>query len=62
LLSDIGDRIAVLERLVNADTNFNDRIPLEEESADRDIRKEVANYFGERRGEIEALVQSTSND
>ena len=58
LLSEIGDRIEVAERLVNADTHFHDRIPLEEPSADRDIRKEVANYFGEHREEIEALVQS----
>jgi hypothetical protein len=58
LLTEISDRIEVAERLVNADTNFHDRIPLEEPDADRDIRKEVANYFGERRGEVESLVQS----
>lgn len=59
LISEIGDRIEVAERLVNADTNFHDQIPLDEPSANRDITKEVANYFGERREEIEALVQST---
>jgi chromosome segregation ATPase len=58
LLSEIADRIAVAEKLVNANTNVFDRIPLEEAEGDRDIRKEVANYFGERRSEIEALVQS----
>lgn len=58
LLGEISDRIEVAERLVNADTNFHDRIPLEEPSADRDIRKEVANYFGEHREELEALVRS----
>jgi peptidoglycan hydrolase CwlO-like protein len=62
LLAEIGDRIDVAERLVNADTHFHDRIPLEESEADRDIGSEVANYFGERRGEIEALVRSASND
>lgn len=60
LLSEIGDRIEVAERLVNADTNFHDRIPLDDPASDRDINKEVANYFGEHRSEIEALVQSAT--
>jgi len=58
LIADIADRLEVAERLVNSDTNFHDRIPLEDPAADRDIRKEVANHFGEHRDEIEGLVQS----
>lgn len=61
LLTEIGDRIEVAERLVHADTSYQDRIPLEEATTDREITKEVANYFGEHRGEIEALVQSTKD-
>lgn len=58
LIAEIGDRIEVAERLVNADTNYHDRIPLDQPAADRNITQEITNYFGERRAEIEALVQS----
>jgi chromosome segregation ATPase len=59
LIAEISDRIDVAERLVNADTSFHDRIPLDETSdADRDIRAEVADYFGEHRTELEALVRN----
>ena len=58
LITEIGDRIEVAERLVNADTRFHDRIPLDQPGTDRNITDEVANYFGEHRAEIEALVQS----
>jgi len=61
LIAEIADRIEVAERLVNADTNFHDRIPLDEATANRDITEEVSNYFGERRGEIEALVHSAQD-
>lgn len=61
LIAEIGDRIEVAERLVNADTNFHDQIPLDEPSTDRNITAEVSNYFGERRDEIEALVQSAKD-
>jgi predicted nucleic acid-binding Zn-ribbon protein len=64
LISEIGDRIEVAERLVNADTTYQDRIQLEEpaDSPNRDITKEITNYFGERRAEIEALVQSEKSN
>jgi phage shock protein A len=62
LIAEIGDRIEVAERLVNADTNFHDRIPLDETTVNRDITKEITNYFGERRAEIEALVDSGRQD
>jgi chromosome segregation ATPase len=58
LVSEIGDRIEVAERLVNADTEYQDRIPLDEPEVDRDITEEIADYFGERRPEIEAFVNS----
>jgi hypothetical protein len=57
LITEIGDRIEVAERLVNSDTRLHDRIPLDQPSAtNRDIATEITNYFGERRAEIEALV------
>jgi hypothetical protein len=61
LIAEIGTRIEVAERLVNADTRYLDRIPLDlDESPDgeRDISGEITNYFGEGRAEVEALVQS----
>lgn len=58
LISEISDRIQVAERLVNADTHYRDRIPLDQPGAQRNITEEIANYFGERRDEIEALVQA----
>lgn len=58
LVQEIGDRIEVAERLVNADSRLHDRIPLDEPVAERDIADEVADYFGEQRPEIEAFVNS----
>jgi chromosome segregation ATPase len=58
LVEEIGDRIEVAERLVNADTRLHDRIPLDQPSDDRNISGEVADYFGEGRAEIEAFVNS----
>lgn len=60
LIAEISDRMEVVERLVNADTSFHDRIPLDEVSpTDRDISQEITNYFGERRAEIEAFVTNS---
>ena len=58
LVEEISDRIQVAERLVNADTRFQDRIPVNEAAAQRDISQEITDYFGDRRAEIEAFVQS----
>jgi hypothetical protein len=58
LVQEISDRIEVAERLVNADTRFQDRIPLDGPEVERDITEEVADYFGDRRPEIEAFVKS----
>ncbi|MFV1966916.1 MAG: hypothetical protein ACC628_15935 [Pirellulaceae bacterium] len=59
LVEEIGDRIEVAERLVNADANYPDRIPLDEPEVDRDITEEIADYFGDRRPEIEDFVKSS---
>jgi hypothetical protein len=56
LIDEISDRIEVAERLVNVDTQYHERIPLDEPEAERDITEEITNYFGERRPEIEAFV------
>lgn len=58
LIQEIGDRIEVAERLLNVDTRFQDRIPVEQSDVERDITEEIADYFGERRGEIETYVRS----
>jgi len=58
LISDIGTRIEVAERLVNVDANQVDRIPLNEPDADRDVSEEIAEYFKTSLPEIEAFVNS----
>jgi hypothetical protein len=57
LIRDIQTRIDVAEKLVNADTKFHEEIPLDEPEADTDLSKEIADYFGERRPEIENFVR-----
>lgn len=58
LISDIGTRIEVAERLVNVDAKQLDRIPLDEPAADRDVSEEIAEYFKTSLPEIEAFVNS----
>lgn len=58
LIQNIGDRIEVAERMLNVNTRFQDRIPVEETGVDRDITEEIADYFGDRRHEIEAFVKA----
>jgi chromosome segregation ATPase len=59
LVQQIGDRIEVAERLVNADTKLHDRIPLDKPAGvDRDIKGEVANYFSQEPSNTEALADS----
>lgn len=60
LIDQIRTRIEVAEKLVNADAEYFDRIPLEETEANRDIGEEITNYFGEHREEIEAYVNANS--
>jgi hypothetical protein len=57
LISDIGTRIQVAERLVNVDAGQLDRIPLDEPAEDRNVSEEIAEYFGTL-PEIEAFVKS----
>ena len=58
LVDQIRTRIEVAEKLVNADINYYDRIPLDEADVDREITDEITDYFGEQRPEVEALVDS----
>jgi predicted nucleic acid-binding Zn-ribbon protein len=58
LVEQVRTRIEVAEKLVNADLEYYDRIPLDDSDIDRDITEEVADYFGEGRLEIESLVNS----
>lgn len=54
----VRTRIEVAEKLVNADLEYYDRIPLDEADADRDITEEVTEYFENGSPEIETLVKS----
>ena len=58
LLEQIRTRIEVSEKLVNADVEYYDRIPLGQADVDRDITEEITDYFGEHRPEVESLVDS----
>lgn len=59
LIEQIRTRIEVSEKLVNADIEYYDRIPLDEADIDRDITEEITDYFGEGRPEVEALVNGS---
>jgi chromosome segregation ATPase len=58
LVEQVRTRIEVAEKLVNADLEYYDRIPLDESGIDRNIADEVTDYFGKGRPEIESLVES----
>ena len=58
LVDQVRTRIEVAEKLVNADLEYYDRIPLDDPGIDRDITEEVTDYFGKGRPEIETLVES----
>lgn len=58
LVEQVRTRIEVAEKLVNADLEYYDRIPLRDSEVDRDITEEVTGYFGKERPEIEKLVES----
>jgi chromosome segregation ATPase len=57
LISDIQARIEVAERMVDAEGQFHDEIPLET-VADEDISRKIAEKFGSERAEIEALART----
>jgi len=58
LIDQIRTRIEVAEKLVNADVEYYDRIPLDGSEVDRDIAEEITDYFGPGRPEVESLVES----
>ncbi len=57
LLDDIRTRIDVAEKLAAAEGELEGSIPLEE-TASPDLLSEIADYFGEGRAEVEALVNN----
>jgi len=58
LIDRIRTRVEVSEKLVNAEVDYFDRIPLNEQDVDRDISNEITDYFGDHRPEVESLVES----
>lgn len=57
LLDDIRTRIDVAEKMAANEAVLNGSIPLED-SASPDLLSEIADYFGEGRAEVEALVNN----
>ncbi len=58
LLENIRTRIDVAERLVASEGALEGTIPLDEETSPS-LLKEIADYFGEGRAEVESLVSSS---
>lgn len=58
LMSDIRTRLDVAAKLANADTNFQEEIPLDETNAE-DVTEQVADYFG-LKGDAETKVATVS--
>jgi regulator of replication initiation timing len=57
LITDIRTRLDVASKLANADTNFQDEIPLDETDAE-DVTEQVAEYFGLNKGETKVATAS----
>ena len=60
LVQDIDTRIAVAERLINAETIFHDRIPLDKPAAE-DVSNQISEYFETMGSETESLVDLSRN-
>ena len=60
LVQDIDTRIAVAERLINAETIFHDRIPLDK-PATEDVSNQISEYFETMGSETESLVDLSRN-
>jgi hypothetical protein len=60
LITDIRTRLDVASKLANADTNFQDEIPLDETDAE-DVTEQVAEYFGLNKGEAKVATASYSD-
>ena len=59
LVQDIRTRIDIQEKFLNADTDFDNLIPLDaEDSDDVNISDEIADYFGDGRADIEEIARS----
>lgn len=59
VLDDIRTRIDVAERLVASEGALDGAIPLDEPTSEN-LLDEIADYFGEGRAEVEALVNTTN--
>jgi len=61
LIDEIGTRIEVAERLVDAEGYFHDEIPLDEDvEGESNVSEEIAKYFGEDESvELESYADST---
>jgi hypothetical protein len=57
LITDIRTRLDVASKLANADTNFQDEIPLDQTEAE-DVTEQVAEYFGIEQGETKVATAS----
>jgi hypothetical protein len=57
LITDIRTRLDVASKLANADTNFQEEIPLDETNAE-DVTEQVAEYFGLNDGETKVATAS----
>lgn len=57
LISDIRTRLDVASKLANADTNFQEEIPLDETHAE-DVTEQVAEYFDLAEGETKVATAS----
>jgi hypothetical protein len=60
LITDIRTRLDVASKLANADTNFQEEIPLDETNAE-DVTEQVAEYFGLNDGETKVATASFSD-
>jgi hypothetical protein len=60
LITDIRSRLDVASKLANADTTFQDEIPLDEAVAE-DVTEQVAEYFGLEERETKVATASFSD-
>ena len=60
LIRDIQTRIEVSEKLLNAETSFHDRIPLDEPVVE-DVSEQITEYFGEPRPQVDAFAEFSVN-
>ncbi len=58
LVSDIGTRLDVAEKLLNSHVELYDRIPLDDDGAHEDISSEIAQYFGENRIDVASVIEN----